>query len=123
MADKQYEAIPANTIIQSPLTIDIPAIDVASYVFSDGDESSRQTPLYHDAERPSRNFSLAEAETCVKRITKGLRKHLSVGDRVLLYSENNLFFPIALWSVLAAQCVFTGAAPSALASGRSSHLH
>jgi 4-coumarate--CoA ligase len=110
---------PTNLVVKSPISIAIPAIDVPSYVFSSGTQASRAIPQYYDAERPSRNFSLAEAEVHVKRFGKGLQKlGLQPGDRVLLYAGNRLFFPIALWSVLAAGCMFTAASPTASVLGR-----
>lgn len=118
MADLSKTVLPANTIIKSPLLIDIPAIDVASYVFSSGTPKSRGSPLYYDAEHPSQNFSLLEAEVLVKRFARGLQKFgLRTGDKVLLYAGNKLYFPIVLWSVIAAGCVFTGASPAASSSG------
>jgi 4-coumarate--CoA ligase len=112
------QVLPAGTIIKSPLSMNLPTIDVASYVFSSGTEKSRGTPLYFNAENPSQNFSLLEAEVHVKRFAYGLQKlGLKKGDRILLYSGNKVFFPIALWSVIAGGFIFTGSAPSASARG------
>jgi 4-coumarate--CoA ligase len=105
---------PANSVITSPLSIKIPGIDVASYVFSAGSAVSRAIPQYYDAETPAFNFSLAEAEVYVKRFGKGLQDHgLRPSDRVLLFSGNTLYFPIVLWSVAAAGGIFTAASPAA----------
>ena len=105
---------PAGQIIVSPLSIDIVATDIASYVFSSGSPSSRKAPQYYDAESPSKNLSLAQAEVCVKRFGKGLEEHgLQRGDRVLLYAGNKLFFSVVMWSVTAAGGIFTAASPSA----------
>jgi 4-coumarate--CoA ligase len=110
---------PTNQVVESPISIDIPAIDVASYVFSSGSQASRESPQYYDAEKPSENFSLAEAELHVKQFARGLQKlGQRTGDRVLLYSGNRLFFPVVLWSVLAAGCIFTAASPTASVLGR-----
>lgn len=107
---------PVNQIVKSPLSIEIPATDIASYVFTSGTSASRLSPQYFDAERPSRNFSLSEAEVCVKQFGKGLQKNgLREGDRVLLYSGNDLFFPVVLWGVTAAGGIFTAASPTASA--------
>ena len=108
---------PVNTVISSPLSIDIPAVDIATYVFSSGSSESRAVPQYYNAEAPSLNFSLAEAEVYVKRFAMGLQEHgLRPGDRILLYSGNNLYFPIVLWSVTAAGGIFTAASPAATSS-------
>ncbi|KAK5400809.1 hypothetical protein LTR06_011230 [Exophiala xenobiotica] len=115
MSTQQHQ--PANTVIKSSLSIEIPAIDIASYVFSSGTTISRGAPQYYDAESPSRNYSLAQAEIHVKRFARGLQNlGLRPGDRVLLYSGNRLFFPVVLWSVAAAGMVFTAASPTASAS-------
>ncbi|KAL3457962.1 hypothetical protein BJX64DRAFT_302297 [Aspergillus heterothallicus] len=101
-------------MIESPHHIDIPISDVASFVFSSGTPASRQAPQYFDASAPSKNFSLAQAEVYVKQIASGLEKlGLRPNDKVLLYSNNSLYFPVLLWAVLAGRCVFTAAAPSA----------
>ncbi|KAL2851053.1 hypothetical protein BJY01DRAFT_261087 [Aspergillus pseudoustus] len=101
-------------IIKSPHQIDIPVTDVASFVFSSGTATSRETPQYFDAAIPTKNFSLAQAEVYVKQIASGLEAlGLRPNDKVLLYSNNSLFFPVLLWSVLAGRFVFTAASPSA----------
>jgi 4-coumarate--CoA ligase len=98
--------------------MEIPTTDLASYVFSAGTTKSRRTPVYFNAELLSQNFSLAQAEICVKRIAKGLQDlGLKRGDRVLLYSGNKLFFPIVFWAVPAAGCIFTASSPSASSTG------
>ncbi|KAL4896894.1 hypothetical protein BDV59DRAFT_198347 [Aspergillus ambiguus] len=98
----------------APHNIPIPATDIASFIFS-GDVSAQQSPQFFDADRPSRNYSLAQAHTLVKQIAHGLQTKLGLqpDDKVLLYSGNNLYFPVLLWGVTAARCVFTAANPSA----------
>ena len=118
MSGTKDEILPAGTVVKSPLSMDLPTIDVASYVFSSGTKESRGTPLYFNAESPSQNFSLQEAEVYVKRFAKGLVDFgLKKGDRVLLYAGNKLFFPVILWSVTAAGCIFTGSSPAASTTG------
>lgn len=113
------QRLPAGTIVQSPLSMKLPTVDVTTYVFSrPADE--KEAPLYFNPESPSQNYSLREAEVYVKRIAKGLQNFgLQKGDRVLLYAGNKLFFPIVLWSTIAAGCVFTGSSPAATATGLS----
>jgi acyl-CoA synthetase (AMP-forming)/AMP-acid ligase II len=102
----------------SPFEIEIPISDLTSYIFSSGDEKSRQSPQYFDAENPSRCYSLREAEILVKRIAKGLRNiGLQPGDKILLFSGNALHFPVLFWGVIAAEYVFTGCTPSASVQG------
>lgn len=108
------------SVVDSPFSVDLqfPAIDIPSYVFSSGDTKTRKSPLFFDAADPSRNFSIEEAEVVVKRFAKGLKNlGLQPDDKVLLYSSNQLYFPIVIWGVLAAGCVFTGASSTASAFG------
>lgn len=115
--------LPAGTIVQSPLSMEIPAVDVTSYVFS-RPGAQKATPLYFNPESPSQNYSLREAEKYVKQIAKGFQDFgLEKGDRVLLFAGNKLFFPVVLWSVIAAGCIFTGSSPAATKTGMGLHVH
>ena len=97
--------------------VDIPAIDVPTYVFTAGTEASRSLPQYFDADAPHINYSVNEAKSNVKRFAKGLQiRGLKPDDKVLLFSPNDLFFPVLFWGVLAASCVFTGCTAAALPS-------
>ena len=105
-------------IHHSPLKVEIPALDVPSYVFSSGTPTSRRSPQYFDADNPARNFSLSQAENLVRRVGKGLHDlGLGPDDKVLLYAGNSLYFPVLLWGTLAAGCVFTGCSPGASVTG------
>ncbi|KAG2412350.1 hypothetical protein HFD88_009907 [Aspergillus terreus] len=98
----------------APHTIPIPATDIASFIFA-GDIAAQQSPQFFDADTPARHYSLAQAQTYVKQVAHGLQTKLRLqpDDKVLLYSGNNLYFPVLLWGVTAARCVFTAANPSA----------
>lgn len=103
-------------VVESPFAVDldIPAIDIPSYTFHRPKSYDRSSPLYFDAKNPSVCFGLEEAELYVKRLAIGLQNlGLQPDDKVLLLSPNSVFFPIVLWGVLAASCVFTGASPTA----------
>ncbi|KAH6668283.1 hypothetical protein B0J14DRAFT_703975 [Halenospora varia] len=98
----------------SPYSIDIPAIDIPSFIFSAGNVESRRSPQYFDAENPTRNFSLQDAEILVKHVAKGMQGlGLQPDDKILLFSGNKLHFPVLLWGTIAAGCVFTACTPSA----------
>ncbi|KAF9889142.1 hypothetical protein FE257_007631 [Aspergillus nanangensis] len=98
----------------APHQIPIPTTDIASFIFS-GDNASKQSPQYFDADAPSRNYSLAQAELYVKQVAHGLQTKLGLqpDDKVLLFSGNNLYVPVLLWGVTAAGGVFTAANPAA----------
>ncbi|GIZ39934.1 hypothetical protein CKM354_000329600 [Cercospora kikuchii] len=102
------------TIHESRYTCEIPRVDLLTFVFSSGDVATRQRPQYFDADHPERHYSLSQGESHAKRVAKGLRDlGLQDDDKVLLYSGNNLFFPVLLWGVIGAGCVFTATSPSA----------
>ncbi|CAI7587959.1 unnamed protein product [Penicillium manginii] len=101
-------------MIESPHQVYIPHTDLASFVFSSGTPSSRDSPQYCDSACPSQCFSLFQAEVWVKQFAKGLPGlRLAADDKILLFSENCLLFPVFLWGVLAAGCVLTAVSRSA----------
>lgn len=105
-------------MLKSSFQADIPVTDVASFVFNSGTSASRQAPQYFDAATPSKCFSLAQAEGYVKQIARGLEAlGLQSNDKVLLYSSNDIFFPVVVWGVLAGRFVFTAASPTASVNG------
>ncbi|PYH81914.1 acetyl-CoA synthetase-like protein [Aspergillus uvarum CBS 121591] len=101
--------------IESPISVAIPATDLFSYITSAGTAISRKSPQYFDATAPDVSYTLEDAELMVKQFGCGLQKtmRLRKQDKVLLYSGNDLLFPIVVWGVTAAGGVFTGASPSA----------
>ncbi|OAL36287.1 hypothetical protein AYO20_04445 [Fonsecaea nubica] len=104
-------------MLRSPYNIDIPLLDVNTFVFRSGTETSRESPQYFDADSPAKCFSLAQGEIYSKRLALGLQQlGLQSDERILLYSNNRLFFPIVIWGTIAAGCTFTAASPSASAS-------
>ena len=106
-------------MIESKYKVDIPYTDTVSFVFSAGTPSSQESPQYFDADVPSKCFTMAQAKVWVKQFAKGLESiGLEPMDKVLLFSENRLYFPVLLWGVLAARCVFTAASPSASVRGK-----
>lgn len=106
------------TIHESRYTCEIPRVDLLTFVFGSGDVATRQRPQYFDADHPERHYSLSQGESHAKRVAKGLRDlGLQDDDKVLLYSGNNLFFPVLLWGVIGAGCVFTATSPSASLEG------
>jgi acyl-CoA synthetase (AMP-forming)/AMP-acid ligase II len=111
-------------IVESPYTVDIPISDIPSWVFSAGTQDSRRQPQYFDADHPSHCFSLSQAELYVKQVALGLQRlGLRPNDKVLLFSPNKLYFPVLLWGVIAARCVFTAVSPSAQETGMYTPRH
>lgn len=68
---------------------------------------------FYDADRPSTHFLTHKAlRLWALRFAAGLQKAgLQPGDRVLLFSGNNLYYPVAFLGILMAGGVFTGANP------------
>ncbi|EMR64540.1 putative 4-coumarate- ligase protein [Eutypa lata UCREL1] len=74
-------------------------------------------PQFIDPERPDTHFlTQADYRLWSKQVAVSLRKAgLRTGDRVLLFSGNNIFSPVIFMGVLMAGGVFTGANPSFVA--------
>lgn len=105
-------------VIESPLSVPIPTTDLFSYIVSSGSGLSHKAPQYFDATSPSSCYTLEDAELRAKRFGRGLQSMgLQKQQKVVLYSGNNLFFPVVLWGVTAAGGVFTGASPTASVHG------
>ncbi|KAH0537324.1 hypothetical protein FGG08_005878 [Glutinoglossum americanum] len=75
------------------------------------------TPLIISARQPATNFlSLSTYRSWSKRFAAGLlAAGLQPGDRLLLYSVNNIFFPVVVMGVVMAGGIFTGVNPGAVA--------
>lgn len=105
-------------MIVSPSSVEIPGVDIASFIFSTGTPETRRSPQYFDANDPRKSFSLYEAEKTVKQIAHGLQQlGLKPDEKVMVFSSNCLHFPIALWGIVASGGVFTAASPSASVTG------
>ncbi|TVY93005.1 Acyl-CoA ligase, partial [Lachnellula willkommii] len=74
-------------------------------------------PLSLDASRPDTHFLTHQSfKTWSQRLGAGLQKAgLEPGDRVLLFSGNSIFFPVAFMGILMAGGIFTGANPGYVA--------
>lgn len=111
----------AHGIVESPASakLDFPAIDTPSYIFHHPRANGDHVARYLDATSPDNAFDLVQAELYVKQFAKGLQNlGLRPGDKVALCSPNQLYSPVVIWGVLAAQCVFTGVSPTASVFGK-----
>ncbi|KAG8169066.1 hypothetical protein KVR01_001815 [Diaporthe batatas] len=104
-------------VIKSRWNIPIDDGSLQKWIFgsSKGPLPDRKTFL--DAERPDTHFlTFAEYRLLAKRVGLGLQQAgLEPGDRVLVFSGNNLYFPSVFLGVLMAGGVFTGANPTFVA--------
>jgi acyl-CoA synthetase (AMP-forming)/AMP-acid ligase II len=97
--------------------VHVPSVDLPTYIFSNSIKH-RKEPQYFDADNPSVNFSLEQAQIWVKRWAKGIQDFgLEPNEKIMLFSGNSVYFPIMLWGVLASGCVFTGCSPGSSVDG------
>ncbi|GAP84679.1 putative AMP-binding enzyme [Rosellinia necatrix] len=104
-------------VVTSRWEAPIPVCSLPKWVFGSSFDPLPDTPQFIDPDRPeSRIITRAGYRVWSKRIALGLqRAGLKTGDRVLLFSGNNLFFPSVFMGVLMAGGIFTGANPSFVA--------
>jgi 4-coumarate--CoA ligase len=104
-------------VINSRWEAPIPVCSLQKWVFGSSFDPLPETPQFIDPANPETRFiTRAGYRLWSKRIALGLqRAGLKTGDRVLLFSGNNLFFPVVFMGVLMAGGIFTGANPSFVA--------
>ncbi|KAL5330555.1 hypothetical protein ACEPPN_000073 [Leptodophora sp. 'Broadleaf-Isolate-01'] len=104
--------------IHSRWTLPIPPISLPQFLFT-----SPTAPLTHGSkpafisvDNPSLHLTHTTFRLYAQRLAAGLvRAGLQPGDRVLLFSGNNIFFPVVFMGILMAGGVFTGANPGYVA--------
>lgn len=103
--------------LESRWTTPIPRCSLQQWVFGSSRGALPDTKLFIDPERPDTHFlSKADYRLLGKRVALGLRRQgIREGDRVLVFSGNNLYFPSFFMGVLMAGAVFTGANPTYVA--------
>lgn len=101
-------------IVQSRFKVDIPQESIQKWVFGSSFEPLTERPQLLDAERPDTHFlSKADYRLWAKRVALGLiDAGFRPGDRILVYSGNNIFFPALFMGTVMAEGVFSGANPS-----------
>ncbi|KAL4807432.1 hypothetical protein BDV18DRAFT_159649 [Aspergillus unguis] len=100
--------------ISSPWSdLQIPACNVLSYLFPQGEPPSTQ-PLWIDASNPNRHsLSMAQTLQLVKRVAVGLDNlGISTGQSVLVCSPNNIYIPVLYLACVGSKRVFSGASPA-----------
>lgn len=102
--------------LKSRWSIEIPKITLPSLLFTSPTHVLPDVDVFFDAECPHNKLSLNAFRLWSQRFAAGLRRAgLQDGDRVLLFSPNNIFFPVVFMGVIMAGGIFTGANPSFLA--------
>ncbi|KAJ9488191.1 hypothetical protein VN97_g5106 [Penicillium thymicola] len=111
---------------KSRWTIDIPDIHLASLLLkSPTAPLSKTHRSYLEAARPETHYlTTHDLRLWSQRFAAGLRKSgLQPGDRVLLFSGNDLFFPVVFLGVIMAGGIFTGANPTYVSRELAYQLH
>lgn len=100
--------------IKSRWSEPIPNCSLQKWIFGSSSAPLSYRKAFYDADRPETHYlTFADYRLVAKRIAIGLQKAgLKPGDRVLLFSGNNLFFPVIFIGVLMAGGIFTGANPT-----------
>lgn len=106
-------------VVKSRWAIPIPDISIHQWIFGSPKEPAEDghAKALIDADRPDTHFlTFEEYRMLSKRIGLGLQKAgLKPGDRVLVFSGNNIYFPAVFVGVLMAGGISTGANPSFVA--------
>ncbi|EPS25210.1 hypothetical protein PDE_00142 [Penicillium oxalicum 114-2] len=103
---------------RSRWTIDCPNTNLASLLLTSPTAPLSQTkPCFLEAARADTHyFTPHDFRLWSQRFAAGLRKAgLQPGDRVLLFSGNDLFFPVVFMGIIIAGGIFTGANPTYVA--------
>ncbi|KAF5487674.1 4-coumarate--CoA ligase-like 7 [Colletotrichum siamense] len=100
--------------IKSRWSEPIPNCSLQKWIFGSSCAPLSDRKAFYDADRPETHYlTFADYRLVAKQIAIGLQKAgLKPGDRVLLFSGNNLFFPVIFIGVLMAGGIFTGANPT-----------
>jgi len=103
--------------LESRWSAPIPRCSLQQWVFGSSREPLPETKLFIDPERPDTHFlSKSDYRLLGKRVALGLQSEgIKPGDRVLVFSGNNLYFPSFFMGVLMAGAIFTGANPTYVA--------
>lgn len=101
---------------KSRWTVDIPRCSLLTLVFQSPTEPlNDRKPCFLDATRPNTHyFTQSTYRLWCQRFALGLQRSgkFEKGDRVLLFSDNDLFYPVVFMGVIMAGGIFTGANPN-----------
>ena len=103
--------------IHSRWEIPLDVCSFQTFIFGQPGASLPDRVAFFDADRPDTHYLTLESfRSWAQRLAVGLRKAgLQPSDRVLLFSGNNIWFPVVFVGVLMAGGIFTGANPGYVA--------
>ena len=97
-------------------SLHIPPQSIANLLFTSPTHPLSDKPIFIDTENPSTILTVQSYRLFAQRLAAGLRSHgFQPGDRLLLFSGNNVFFPVVLIGTIMAGGIFTGANPTYVA--------
>ncbi|GBF62940.1 4-coumarate--CoA ligase [Trichophyton mentagrophytes] len=102
-------------VFKSRWSVEIPNASLPTVIFGSPTATLSTTKCsFIDAARPdTRYFTAHDYRLWCQRFAVGLRKSgIKTGDRVLLFSPNDLFFPVVFMGIVMAGGIFTGANPT-----------
>lgn len=104
-------------VLESRWTAPIPRCSLQQWVFGSSRDALSDKKLFIDPERPdTHHLTKSDYRLLGKRVALGLQAEgIKPGDRVLVFSGNNLYFPSFFMGVLMAGAIFTGANPTYVA--------
>ncbi|KAL9583845.1 MAG: hypothetical protein Q9203_004906 [Teloschistes exilis] len=92
--------------------VDVPKCNVLDYLFTAKEELS-DSPLLIDSTNPAHSLSPRQLLQWIKRLALGLDKlGVERGDRVMIFSPNHIFVPVAYLGSVGSGRVFSGANPA-----------
>ncbi|CAG9975451.1 unnamed protein product [Clonostachys byssicola] len=100
--------------IQSRWTTPVPEVSLTTWLFGSASAPLPDRKVFIDTENPDTrfltfsDFRLWSARTALGLQRSGLRR----GDRVLVFSGNDIFFPVLFTGIIMAGGIFTGASPA-----------
>ncbi|EHY61276.1 hypothetical protein HRR83_008973 [Exophiala dermatitidis] len=103
---------------KSRWTVPVPDCSLQTFLFESPDHPLGSKRSFIDAARPDTHYLTRDQfRLWAQRFALGLHrsKHYRKGDRVLLYSGNDLFVPVVFMGVVCAGGIFTGANPTFVA--------
>ncbi len=98
--------------------INIPELDILTYLFGNGEDLSEE-PLWVNAADANKYLSPRTGLQWIKRLAVGLDKlGVKKGEVVMIVTPNDIFVPVAYLGTVGSGRIFTGVNPLYTADGR-----
>jgi 4-coumarate--CoA ligase len=103
--------------VKSRWTTTVENCSLQKWIFGSSFDPLPDRKAFYDADKPDTHFlTFADYRSVSKQVALGLQAvGLKPGDRVLLFSTNNLYTPVIFLGILMAGGIFTGANPAMVA--------